>query len=462
MPKEQKSSITKARRYTTEYPTEFCLNPTNLLYCKICQQIVCHERLSTVQKHRDTSKHQKALSKSGSSQKTQTFIQNSSSTEREKFTEKLVGSFVAADIPLFKLNHPAMKSLFSYMNHPLPSETTCRLHVSALAENDLDRIKQLLNGVPFFLIIDESEISGDKYLNTVVGSASEPSRTYLLDCTVLPGNVSHQTIIHAIDDAVKLLGADRSNFVLLLTDAAPYMIAATSILKQMFPRLFHVTCVAHLMHNCAQKVRAHYSNVDNLIARIKAATTKHQVRKQHFQEIGYPPQVVVTRWASWLSAAVYYADKLPDVKTIVDNWVGHGIIVAKAKEAIENETLAIDLLTIKRDYSFLTTMVTNAESASYTVLDAHRHLTKMDFGEDTCKIREYVNKRLLKNADLHAIINMSRSDISPSLYLLLQSCQATSACVERSFSILKKILTKERHFLPQNIVKYLRLRYNSL
>ena len=97
---------------------------------------------------------------------------------------------------------------------------------------------------------------------------------------------------------------------------------------------------------------------------------------------------------------------MPDVKTIVDNWVRHGIIVDKAKEAIENETLAIDLLIIKRDYSSLTTMVTNAESASYTVLDAHRHLTTMDFGEDACKIREYVNKRLLKNADLYAIINI--------------------------------------------------------
>ena len=44
--------------------------------------------------------------------------------------KKLVSSFLAADIPLYKLNHPASKSLFAMMRKVLPSETVARASVA--------------------------------------------------------------------------------------------------------------------------------------------------------------------------------------------------------------------------------------------------------------------------------------------------------------------------------------------
>jgi len=94
--------------------------------------------------------------------------------------------------------------------------------------------------------------------------------------------------------------------LLLLSDAARYMTAAGRLLQQLYPRLFHVTCTAHLLHNCAEKVRAYFSDVDDLIATVKAATVRSKDRKELFASIGYPPQPVVTRWATWLKAAIHY------------------------------------------------------------------------------------------------------------------------------------------------------------
>ena len=37
----------------------------------------------------------------------------------------------------------------------------------------------------------------------------------------------------------------------------------------------------------------------------------------------------------------------------------------------------------------------------------------------------------------------------------------TTAAVERSFSLLAKLLAKDRHFLPSNVEKYLCVYYNS-
>jgi len=55
------------------------------------------------------------------------------------------------------------------------------------------------------------------------------------------------------------------------------------------------TYVAHLLHDCAMKVKSHFHDVDQLIASIKAATIKNKSRQAQFAVIGYPPQPIVTR-----------------------------------------------------------------------------------------------------------------------------------------------------------------------
>ena len=87
-----------------------------------------------------------------------------------------------------------------------------------------------------------------------------------------------------------------------------------------------------------------------------------------------------------------------------------------------------------------------------------KKISDLNFKADNAGIAQYVKKRMTKNVE--AIMEMSRSEISPSNYVALQSCQSTSASVERSFSMLKKLLSKDRNFLPQNVGKYLVLHYN--
>ena len=89
------------------------------------------------------------------------------------------------------------------------------------------------------------------------------------------------------------------------------MIAAGITLKSLYPKLFPVTYEAHLLHNCAMKIKSHFKDVDQLIAKIKAVTIKNETRQAKFSAIGYPLQPVPTGWGSWLNAALYYAINLP-------------------------------------------------------------------------------------------------------------------------------------------------------
>ena len=135
---------------------------------------------------------------------------------------------------------------------------------------------------------------------------------------------NHQTVLRAVDDAIRCLQTDRDNFVLLLTDAARYMTAAGRVAKQTYLRLFHITCVAHSLHNAAGRIHCNYEDVDNLIAAVKASVVKNKDRRAKFSAINSPPQPIVTRWGSWLKAAEYYAKNLPQVRKIVGAFEGTG------------------------------------------------------------------------------------------------------------------------------------------
>ena len=146
-----------------------------------------------------------------------------------------------------------------------------------------------------FLIVDESAVFGTQYLNILVGSLKTPHVSYLYDCQPLKCAPNSNIIAQAVDDAVRNLGINRSFFCLLLSDAAKYMIAAGITLKSWYPELFHVTCVAHLLHNCAMKIKSHFEDVDRLLAKIKAIKIKNKTRQAKFSAVGYPSQPIPTR-----------------------------------------------------------------------------------------------------------------------------------------------------------------------
>ena len=60
------------------------------------------------------------------------------------------------------------------------------------------------------------------------------------------------------------------------------MIAAGITLKSLYPKLFHVTGVAHLLHSCAMKIKSRFEDVDQLIAKVKAVTIKNKTRQAKF------------------------------------------------------------------------------------------------------------------------------------------------------------------------------------
>ena len=282
--------------------------------------------------------------------------------------------------------------------------------------------------------MDEAEIAKQKYISVLVGSVDAPNQTFLVDCHPLDSgsNVNSNIILHTVDDILRQLEIKRENFSLFLTDAVRYMPLAGKIVKELYPSLMHVTCVAHLLNNCAMHVRAHFKNIDEIITTIKAATIKNKDRNKNFHDAGLLslPDPVVTRWATWLRAALYYSENLPAVRTIVNNWTSAGLLVSRAKDAINAEDLVPDLVKINQ-YRTLAANIKFLEGSDCTITEAYGLLKNMQFDDDPCAIKNYIKKQL-SNSNLETIINCTNLTIDPTSYALLQKAQPTSAAVERS------------------------------
>ena len=97
-------------------------------------------------------------------------------------------------------------------------------------------------------------------------------------------------------------------------------------------------------------MRAYFKNIDEIIATIKAATIKNKDRKKDFHDAGlpFPPDPVITRWATWIRAVLYYSENLPAVRTVVNNWTSADLLVSRAKDAINVEDLVPDSVKINQ------------------------------------------------------------------------------------------------------------------
>ena len=160
------------------------------------------------------------------------------------FVENVTKAFLSAAIPLYKLNNTHIKNLFRDVVHRLSSETTCRRTALQLSEDELTRIQNAVHDKQIFFLVDESTLSCKQYLNILVGSLETPNVSYLYDCQPLKCAPNGNVIAQAVDDAVRNIGTDRRFFCLLLSDAAKYTIAAGKALKSLYPKPFHVMCIA--------------------------------------------------------------------------------------------------------------------------------------------------------------------------------------------------------------------------
>ena len=96
--------------------------------------------------------------------------------------------------------------------------------------------------------------------------------------------VNQSTIAEFFNESLRLIWPKTlfDNFLVAVTDAAPYMCKAMRALKVLFPKMVHVTCFAHGPHRVSKLIRDNYPNVNRLISTGKSIFLKAPQRVETF------------------------------------------------------------------------------------------------------------------------------------------------------------------------------------
>ncbi len=86
-----------------------------------------------------------------------------------------------------------------------------------------------------------------------------------------------------------------SNIKFICSDAAKYNEKLRKKLISENSNLVYTFCFMHMLHNCALMVKNYFTDVNNLIASVKATTCNALKFNDFFKTIEFPPDVVVTR-----------------------------------------------------------------------------------------------------------------------------------------------------------------------
>lgn len=258
-------------------------------------------------------------------------VENDSTIEHRKkdqFYLDMCQAMIAIRMPWRSLDNETWRGfLQKYINHSIPNESTLRKnYLDDCHRSTIQQIRDDIADSYVWISVDETTDTAGRYVaNLIVGKlceAEEPPTPHLLACKQLP-KTNADTIARFVNNGLRILWSNGDNdekVLLLVTDAAAYMLKAGGSLKCFYPNLIHLTCFAHGMNRVAEKIREYFPNVNKLISSVKKVFLKAPLRIEIYREIlpntPLPPEPILTRWGTWLQAAIFYANNFDKIKEV--------------------------------------------------------------------------------------------------------------------------------------------------
>lgn len=294
---------------------------------------------------------------------------------------------------------------------------------------------------------------------------------------------NHATVAHIIVEALKSVLGNQDKFekvLLLLTDSAAYMHKMASGMSALLPNCLHVTCLVHGLHRIAETVRTLFKDIDLLIANAKKVFRKAPNRISMFKEknpdLPLPPQPCLTRWGTWLAAALYYADHFEEIKATVDVLdAGDAEAIGITQDLLKRSQLRADLVFIKGHFADLPPTIVQLQSRAIKAPAAWSIFVRAvqplyDLPQE--KLRKKLDDVLRRNSGLLKLLPILKQldptcnsltmnlhdapELPPAALAAFVYAPLTTVDVERSFSQYKAVLRSNRtNFTEGNLRKYM-------
>lgn len=362
-----------------------------------------------------------------------------------------------------------------------------KTQVAALFEEKIEEVRKKIGSNYVYITIDKTTDARRNYIaNLLIGNLSlhEGGAPLLIASSELE-KTNAATVSTFVNDSLMRFYAGKpfsDRILLLVTDAAPYTYASSwDQFKTFYCNLIHITCVAHGIHRICEKVREIFPNMNRLISSARKiflkCPSRCDVYKQHMN-CPLPPDVVVTRWGTWVNAAIFFATHYENFKSVMDALPNDGSkYVENVKSLLQNDKLAADLAFINSYLNFLPDAIKKLESRGLSlntqlamVANVHLKISQIP-GSRGSILRQKADDVFTKNTGLLLLEDVNNSLIngtapppmmSPALLSAYVFAPIVSVEVERSFSEYKAVLSDRRHsFKQENLEKHLVVQHNT-
>lgn len=475
MPKISMTDRQRTEQTIHLWPDEFLIDPDGKLFCKLCRVNCSVASNAVVRSHRSSFKHSRHLSALGKDvpppitkqqQQKQQLLRSQSSSDGD-FSEKLAEAFLAADIPLEKLNCKSLKDFFKSNNLPPASESNCLENIEKIKPKMVSKIQIALTDSDVFVIFNYDYIENGFYACTLIGTVDKPLVSYLVSCKPIDNTLTPSKAGQLIDDALRPFKIKRERFRLLITTGDKLMTEVSGNLRLMYPKMMHVFCISQLMLEVALEVRAYFSEVDTALFNLEAAL--HKNKRVFFDKgLSIPPSVTDhEKWGCWLKAARFLAENLSVVESAFldieqDDDECAEVLVQNILSSLKSKTLKDKLSKVVSQYSTLLTLWEENPEKVLFVDRAYSLIIDLKLGADCCKVREIIKKRL-SSSDVGKIFSMARVDLDEKSkdYITLLTCHATISHANKCFEMLKRDLCSDQSSGPVLNESLIFCKYNS-
>jgi hypothetical protein len=488
MPKTAKSRSKKFKDYVKEFGDVFrvdidSVSKIEYLLCKACQTRVVCDRKSQITQHIETQNHSKSLKTFKDNQKT---IVECFERDVNVFNRDLCLFLVSNNIPFHRLLNSGFKKFIEkYTKYTVPSaKTLWENHLKDIYESTVQSIRTEIQNHFIWISIDETKDRFDrKVANVVIGSLNTDSnkcKRFVLNMEFIDNCEGHQ-IVRSVNTALSILwpeGIKYDKVLLLLTDAASYMKSAGRTLCGTYPKLIHVTCLAHGVHNVCEHIADIFTKVNALVSNGKKIIVKSNDRRKQFKtrfpDIPLPPEPVRTRWGTWINAVEYYAKYFDIFCDFVSELNPKDSIAIKNVQNListEKTSLVCDLSFINGNFNCLSKVLKQLETKDILLFDSidlvitclqevenavekryqsvsnkfHNILDKNSGFEKMIAINDVINGK---------VIDISGLNLTPEEISVFKSAPITACDVERSFSKYKFVLNDRRYGMSELHLKY--------
>lgn len=317
-----------------------------IIMCKFCNQRIEWQRRDTCVKHCTKStthkERKKAAERSGSSKRQLSVQQCATSSamksaklDRKQFVCATTKAFMAANIPLEKLDTPALREWFTtYVEGAgdMPKAEALRQnYVPLVHEEQVEQIKQCLRGKKVAVFCDETTdkkgqcvfivlfktITDAKEQDLVIGSVSVLQSATATECS------------RAQLDCFSKYEVKYDDIVCIVSDSARYMTKCINSMKVLLSEdLLHVQCWDHKLSLVQSLFPQALPELNECVSKTKHLFQNTRKRKHNylaFLRAKYPegekasklfPSPVLTRWNSWYLAVKYVVDIVEYVSTL--------------------------------------------------------------------------------------------------------------------------------------------------